>query len=137
MLPDSIIKLIRDEQSRTGGRFVAGTDLEAYLDKLGERAEILADSVAGRCRGFVAFYGNDEVTRQAYITLVLVDPGDRALGIGRALVACVLDLVRRRGLEVCRLEVSRDNLAAHALYLSLGFAVVASRGEKDLMEIRL
>jgi ribosomal protein S18 acetylase RimI-like enzyme len=136
MLPDSIIKLIRDEQSRTDGRFIAGADLEAYLDKLAARAEILADSVAGRCRGFVAFYGNDVATRQAYITLVLVDPQDRAAGIGRALVTCVLDLVRRRGFEVCRLEVSRENLAAHAMYVSLGFAVSASRDDKDLMEVR-
>ena len=85
----------------------------------------------------VAFYANDEATKQAFITLVLVDTGDRGLGIGRALVACVLDIVKRRGFESCRLEVAKDNAAAHAMYRTLGFQRVVDRGHKDLLEIIL
>ena len=101
------------------------------------RAEILSDLADGRCRGFVAFYANDLATRQAYITLVLVDPRDRGAGVGRALTACVLDLARRRGFTSCRLEVARDNHAAHAMYRALGFRVIEGRAGKDLMEIAL
>jgi ribosomal protein S18 acetylase RimI-like enzyme len=137
MLPASIRALILDEQTRQGNRFVEQYDIEAYMAKLGERAEILSDAVEGRCRGFVAFYCNDQATKRAFITLVLVDPRDRGLGIGRALVACVLDLAKRRGFTSCGLEVAKHNEAARAMYRSLGFQLIEDRAHKDLLEIAL
>src|SRR6266851_4700971 len=135
MLPDSIRSLILDEQARQDNRFIEDVDLGEYLAKLGDKAEILSDSAGERCRGFVAFYCNDQTTKQAYITLVLVDPRDRGLGIGRTLVACVLDLAKRRGFTSCRLQVARHNEAAHAMYRALGFRVVEDGGKKSLLEI--
>jgi ribosomal protein S18 acetylase RimI-like enzyme len=136
-LPASIRSLILDEQARLENQFIAGVELEGYLGKLGDSAEILSDCAGSRCRGFVAFYCNDTTTRQAYITLVLVDPGDRGTGLGGALVGAVLEIARRRGFTSCRLEVAKRNEAARALYVSLGFRVVEDRAEKDLLEIAL
>ncbi len=136
MLPEPIQSLIRDEQARQGNRFIEG-DLEAYLTKLGDLAEIVSDSIEGRCRGFVAFYCNDQATKRVFITSVLVDPRDRGLGIGRALVACVMALSKRRGFTTCRLEVASSNEAAQALYLSMGFRAVGHRGHSDVLEIAL
>lgn len=137
MLPLNLAALVRAEQAVQQGRFVDVPDLEAYLSKLGEKAEILSDSIGGRCRGFVAFYCNDHSTRRAYITLVLVDPQDRGLGIGRSLVSGVLQLARARGFTSCALEVAPSSAAAHALYQSLGFTTVETHDGKDLMEIAL
>jgi ribosomal protein S18 acetylase RimI-like enzyme len=137
MLPQGIPELIRAEQARQHGTFVDVVDLDAYLVKLRERAEFLSDSIGDRCRGFVAFYCNDASTLRAYITLVLVDPQDRGLGIGRTLVAGVLQLARERGFTSCGLEIASSNTGAHALYRSLGFTVVETRGAKQLMEIAL
>lgn len=135
MLCKEVTALIRAEQARQGGRFIADVDLDAYLAKIADRAELVQASAPGRCRGLVAFYCNDQKTRQAYITLVLVDPQDRGLGIGRALVIAALDLAKSRGFTSCRLEVARDNVTAHALYRSLGFGVIETRAAKDLMEV--
>jgi len=137
MLPDAIRTLIEDEQHRQGGHLVEGIDLDQYLKKLGECAELLSDSVAGRCRGFVAFYCNDESTRQAYITMVLVAPEYRRLGIASALVSCVLTLARRRGFTTCRLEVAESNVGAYSVYTALGFVLVERRGPRQLLEVRL
>ena len=137
MLPESIRSLILDEHARQENRFVEDVDLDEYLAKLGDEAEILSDSAEGRCRGFVAFYCNDHAMKHAFITLVLVDPRDRGLGIGRALLGCVLDLVKRRGFTSCQLEVAKRNDVAHAMYLSMGFRVVEDRSHKDLLEIGL
>lgn len=137
MLPASIRSLILDEQARQGNRFVDQVDVEAYLTKLGDKAEVLSDEVEGRCRGFVAFYCNDRETRQAFITLVLVDPRDRGLGIASALVRCALELAKRRGFTTCRLEVAKDNDAAQAMYRRLGFQAIEDRAHKDLLEIGL
>ncbi len=136
-LPDSIVKLIRDEQARQAGRFVEGVDMDSYLAKLAGKAEIVADHVGDRCRGVAAFYCNDLSSRQAFMTLLLVDPADRGLGIGQALVAFVLHTARRRGFRVCRLEVSLHNHGAREFYRALGFQVAEERGEKQLLEINL
>lgn len=137
MLPGPVADLIREEQARQENRFVEDVDFETYLAKLGDRAEVLSVSHADRCRGLVAFYANDHATKQAFITLVLVAPGDRGAGLGRSLVACVLELVKRRGFTSCRLEVATGNTAAHAMYRQLGFHAVEHRAGKDLLEIQL
>lgn len=134
MLTDAIRNLILDEQARQHGRFIAAADLDAYLRKLDDRAEILADSLGPHCRGFVAFYGNDLATRQAFITLVLVAPEHRATGLGKALVAGVLEICRQRGFTTCRLEVRTDNAAALGMYQSIGFAAVEERDGTQILE---
>ena len=137
MLPETIRSLILDEHARQEHRFLDDVDLDEYLAKLSSKAEILSDSAEDRCRGFVAFYCNDQEIKQAFITLVLVDPRDRHLGIGRALVKCVMDLAKRRGFASCRLEVAKRNEVARAMYLSLGFRVVDDHGHKELLEVVL
>ena len=137
MLSESIRSLILDEQTRQSGRFIEGVELQDYLAKLGEQSEILSDSSGAECRGFVAFYCNDQSSRQAYITLVLVDPRHRGSGLGRSLVQAVLEIAKRRGYQSCRLEVASCNSPAHAMYLAMGFRVVGQRASKDLLEITL
>lgn len=137
MLCDSLKSLILDERARPDAHFLEGVDIDRYLAKLGDNAEIVSDSVSGRCRGFVAFYCNDTNTRQAYITLVLVDPNHRRLGLGRALVAFVLSVAKQRGFRSCRLEVSKRNQPAYDMYLAQGFRVVEDRPRMYLLEIGL
>jgi ribosomal protein S18 acetylase RimI-like enzyme len=137
VLSESIRSLILEEQARQSGRFLEGVDLQAYLAKLGDQSEIVSASAQDRCRGFVAFYCNDESSRRAYITLVLVDPRDRSTGLGRSLVREVLDIAKRRGYRSCRLEVAKQNEAAYAMYTAMGFRVVEDRAAKDLLEIAL
>lgn len=133
MLEPSVRALILSEQERH--RFIEAVDVDAYLGKLAARAEFLSAAGEGRCRGVVAYYANDQVTRRGFITLVVVHPLDRGTGLGRALVSCVLELMKRRSLAGCRLEVAHDNTAARALYASLGFAAVEGREHRDLLEI--
>jgi ribosomal protein S18 acetylase RimI-like enzyme len=136
-LNDDVRALILAEQQRQAGQFITGVDVESYLVKLEAHAEILSDSVPGRCRGFVAYYCNDQATRRAYITLVLVHPDDRGSGLGRTLVECVLNLARQRGFGSCRLEVGKDNRPARHLYAGLGFRAIEDRGDKELWEVAL
>ncbi len=98
MLHDSIKSLILEEQARQNGLFVQYVDMDTYLAKLGAIAEIVSDSIGGRCRGFVAYYCNDMDTKIAFISLVLVDPRDRGLGLGQALTAFVLSVAKQSGI---------------------------------------
>jgi len=136
MLPNSIKTIILNEQARQDGQFIK-VNLFEYLAKLEANAEIVADFIDGRCRGFVAYYCNDMQTKIAFITLVLVDPQDRSLGLGQALTTFVLNIAKLRGFRTCRLEVNKTNQVAYNMYLSRGFYWVEDRGEMCLMEIEL
>jgi len=113
-LAPEIRALILAEQAKQDGRFIEGVDVDVYIAKLGEHAELLTDSSGGRVRGLVAYYCNDQASRCAYVSLVLVDPLDRGHRLGSALVRCVMDIARGRGFGWCRLEVAAGNDAAYA-----------------------
>jgi ribosomal protein S18 acetylase RimI-like enzyme len=133
-LTGEMIEMARAEQARDSA-FVATDDFDAYLAKLADKAECVADYSGGRCRGFVAFYCNDSRASRAYITLVLVDPRDRGQGIGRLLVQQVIDVAKSRGFASCALEVASSNTAAQAMYRGLGFQPRLARDGKDLLEV--
>ncbi|MEI6827061.1 MAG: GNAT family N-acetyltransferase [Desulfuromonadales bacterium] len=132
-LSDEIVSLIMDEQERQQGRFIHNMPMETYLDKLGTGAEIVSNSIQGRCRGFVAYYCNDYKTKTAFITLVLVDQQDRGLGLGKALTDFVLNISKLRGFTSCQLEVKSDNMIAYSMYVSQGFEFIEERGESHLL----
>lgn len=135
LLPDPIKSLILEEQERQNGRFIQNVDMDLYLAKLGSKSEIVLNCIGGRCRGFVAFYCNDMDTKKAFITLVLVDPRDRGLGLGQALIEFVLSVAKHRGFLSCQLEVSSKNQVAYKMYISQGFELVEDRGEMSLLEV--
>jgi len=68
-----------------------------------------------------------EVADELHITNVAVHPASRRRGIGRALLAHVLDDAVRRALSMVGLEVRPTNAEARALYESFGFRVVGRR----------
>jgi [ribosomal protein S18]-alanine N-acetyltransferase len=95
-----------------------------------------------RLAGYLCLW---EVADELHITNVAVHPAYRRRGIGRAMLAAVLDDAVRRSLSLVGLEVRPTNAEARALYESFGFRVVGRRrgyyydtGEDALiMEARL
>lgn len=64
---------------------------------------------------------------QADIQTIAVAPGARRHGLGRALMAALLEEARQREAAEVFLEVRADNPGARALYDSLGFEQIAVR----------
>ena len=57
-----------------------------------------------------------------YLEELYVAPGRRGQGLGRALMESAIDLARRKGAAHMDLGTAEDDLAARALYESLGFS---------------
>ena len=58
---------------------------------------------------------------QGRFAMLGVDPGYQGKGIGRELMLAGLACLKDRGLKVARLTVDSENMAANALYRSIGF----------------
>lgn len=67
---------------------------------------------------------------------IALRPECRGRGIGTALLAALLDALRRDGWARASLSVQRAN-PARRLYLRLGFEVLEERGEEDIMACNL
>ncbi len=84
--------------------------------------------VAARQAGTLVGYAGILMTGpEADIQTVAVAPVARGRGVGRALVAALLDRAWVGGARIVHLEVGSDNTPARALYERLGFGVVGLR----------
>ena len=65
---------------------------------------------------------------------MFVDAAWRGQGVGRTLLATLIDGARRRGYETLRLGTLADMDAAQALYRSLGFTPIERYRPDELMD---
>ena len=77
----------------------------------------------------VGYAGLMAVGSDADVQTVAVEPSVQGAGLGRRLLAELLDEARRRGCRRVFLEVRTDNVAAIALYDSEGFEHNARRSD--------
>jgi ribosomal-protein-alanine acetyltransferase len=90
-------------------------------DAVAELAEV-DDAVAGYAALLAPIGAPD-----ADVLTIAVDEEQRGRGVGRALLAHLLDAAARRGAHRVFLEVRDDNPVAQALYASEGFEPVGRR----------
>ena len=85
----------------------------------------------------VGFGGVMVVGEEAHVTNLLVAPQHRRRGVARALLARLVDEAVEMGARHLTLEVREGNIAARALYSSLGLAPVGVRrgyyGDEDAL----
>ena len=71
--------------------------------------------------GFCAYYANDEVSKVAFLSMIIVRSHAQGTGTGSRLLASAIEDCRSRGMKHLRLEVANDNISAIAFYEKRGF----------------
>jgi ribosomal protein S18 acetylase RimI-like enzyme len=100
---------------------------ESWEEAWSDLAQTLRDGVGliaeedGRAVGFVFCVLGDTGRKTAHVTDIYVRPDSRNKGIGRALLAGILEPARAAGLDHASLEVLIRNSDARRLYERLGF----------------
>ena len=89
-----------------------------------ERGFFIAAYVGGE---FAGYAGMLCVLDERDICNVATAPEFRGKGVGKALVAALIESARKSGASVIMLEVRKSNAAAIALYEKAGFAFVGER----------
>lgn len=111
--------------------------LDAYAQKISDRAMRFEAWHAGEMMGLVATYCNTPDKRTAFITSVSVLPSWQGRGIAARLMTHCIDHVRNQGFEHIELEVDRRNPAAVALYEKNGFAIRRMDGTSLTMTLAI
>jgi ribosomal protein S18 acetylase RimI-like enzyme len=93
-----------------------------FLD-LGEDRDLLTARLADGTLAGIAIVAWEETPRRKFAVLedMAVDPDQRSLGIGAALLEAVDVRVKARGVEWLFLESGKENLRAHAFFERHGF----------------
>lgn len=110
--------------------------VDAYVNKLLVRAELVAWYCQGEMQGLVAFYANDPRQQMAFVTMVAVVPEKRRSGVGKFLLTTALMSIAARGFRRCSLEVEAGNSGAISLYQAFGFERAGVSGDVITMELK-
>ncbi|MBI5482378.1 MAG: GNAT family N-acetyltransferase [Deltaproteobacteria bacterium] len=136
--PEDVAEHLAACDSSFSPRLSTRVNIEAYAQKLVDRAKRFEAWSGGTVVGLVAAYCNDHVARRAFITSVSVLPTWMGHGIGSELMKRCLAYVAAAGMrEVC-LEVARTDARAVGLYARSGFVQEPSEaGPLVVMTLRL
>lgn len=109
--------------------------LKAYTKKLVEKADIFYIIYKEQDCGHCAVYMNNG--SKAYITSFGILPEFQGMGMGNTLIHNVICEAELRGINQIGLEVHRNNVVAHRLYVKAGFRQSAETGEMIKMVMNL
>lgn len=108
---------------------LAGGDTEVLLAQEGDGGGERGLGVA-----VMRFRGSIWSTKpECYLAELYVAPDRRGEGIGRSLLEAAIELARERGADHIELGTSEDDVAARALYESLGFTNREGRPDGPIM----
>ena len=130
------IKLVR-RQLHINRDFLplSDSEIESYLSKIDSLSIFNKYYIENNLAGFVSFYCNNEESKEAFITLVLVDESYRGMSIAQKLIIEVIDIIKEQGFLKCNLEVKADNVNATKLYSKIGFSESYRKGDIISMSI--
>ena len=87
----------------------------------------LTEEIDNPAACFLVAMQQDEVLGESYVDNIAVFPEFRGRGVGRTLMAALIEKARENGGVFITLEVRTSNLPAIAMYRSLGFTEAGVR----------
>lgn len=128
--------LLEENNSLDKGIYI-NTDVEAYVDKILDRAKVISIYENNKISGFIAYYKNDADNKVAYLTMLLVDIDEQNQGLGSFLLtSSILDL-QNLGFVKYRLEVLKTNFKALHFYSKHDFNLYEERSFTYILERKL
>lgn len=109
--------------------------IKDYLIKIDQHSIFQKQYVDNQLAGFVSFYCNNEKTKEAFITLVLINNNFRGKKIAQKLLKDTISNIREKKFSRCSLEVNIENKNALHLYEKIGFYEVYKKDDSIFMSI--
>ena len=103
--------------------------MDVAKEARGRGATLLCASPLSQPQECVGYAVTTRSSLALHLTKLVVTPAERRKGVGRALLARVLDVARSGRAQVCTLHVDEGNMPAQALYRSVGFEQTGRRDD--------
>lgn len=87
--------------------------------------------------GFCSFYANDVVSREAYLSMIIINHEYQGKGIGSFLLNNCISSCKNEGMASLLLEVNKNNRKAIIFYEKKGFIILSERCNTFLMHLEL
>ena len=98
-------------------------NIKDYSKKLVKNAVIVVAKANKKIVGCCAFYANDIVKKNAYISFIAILSNYRNIGIASNIIRNVISYLHEKNFKSLDLEVYKNNTTAIAFYLSKGFEI--------------
>ncbi len=112
-------------------------ELNAYANKIVNKALRFEAWVDGVLVGLVAAYCNDSERCMSFITSVSILPTWQGKGIAAQLMERCIHHVRQQGFACVELEVDNENVSAVKLYENKGFTIKKRDGQTTIMRLNI
>lgn len=106
-----------------------------YVEKILNRGYILVAEENGEIAGINMFYANDDVKKQAWISLICVSEKYRRAGVATSLLKMSEDISLNNGMKYLLLHVHKDNVKAIKAYEKYGFIRNDSVGANEVYNV--
>lgn len=103
------------------------TNADSYACKFADHASVYVAKEQDNIIGFLAFYNNDHVNKQGYLSAIAIDENYRGKKIGSKLIGFALEKCKETGMNILSLEVNKKNTKAIDFYEHLGFCRLADQ----------
>ncbi len=94
-------------------------DVDSWVNKLYNNAAI-DYYTSTDFLGLAAYYCNDHISKQAFLSLIFISPEYAHKGIGSMIIEGVLNTCKAKGMKLLILECNKENLRAIKFYSGLG-----------------
>ncbi|GHT33459.1 hypothetical protein AGMMS49574_19180 [Bacteroidia bacterium] len=108
--------------------------IEEYVKKLFDYSVIVEAWHEQKLIGLIAVYCNNQKTKGAYISSVIVSKNYINNGVASSLLSLIIQYVKERGFQYIILEVNKENYPAYQLYLKSGFFKIEEKENTCLMK---
>jgi len=99
------------------------TDIDEYVNKIIKNASIITLYENEMMCGFIAFYNNDVANKNAFITMIAINPLCQGKGFSEMLLKFSIDKLKLSNYKQYSLEVLKSNEKAISLYKKNGFNI--------------
>lgn len=123
---DEILSTLIHFKKEVFDKSISDEHFIALADKFAQYGVFVVASEGISDVGYVAFYCNDFETKTAFISMIIVGYKFQSNGYGRKLLGKALQIARKSGMNVVKLEVNQANRNALNFYYRAGF-VLSSR----------
>ena len=132
---DALIKYLRNIDDDFIPRLSTKICFSDFSHKIINLGVVMAEVRNNNIIGIVAFYCNNIVEKQAYVTLCAVDSEYRGRGIAKHLLLNAVEYVR--GKKFNKIGIHSNNPLAIEIYKKIGFNIILNEPSRTYLEYNL